>query len=969
MDTKKIDILVEALEKAGGFKYIKRIPHPNPSKGRKWIYFYNQKQIKDFKEKGVIPGEEKKSGGILAGIMEFFGIKSEDQAKERVKETYEKHKNDLGDVSLDKFSSHLNEYLSNKDKWDARLNKAPKEKKEGGAKIEKPKSESEKREMTSGQKWDTSLMKKIAEIYGGGEKKEESVKSELMSDVEKKKLEDKLKELKSLSDKFNGIIKGKKDYHPEEAKGDVRFITIGDRGYALRDFSEKEQDELYDIKNKIIKGFKNEKFDNVGFDWYNPKTNEAHFTTKTKSEKESTKISEHPDDNKSPLAESADKLDEAVKGGTNDKIFASSAEFLAIKNNEIKKKLKAANDEQEQIKKENPGWKKDEKLAIKIARLDKQIEDLTEESGKFNRGAWRDEYRKILEKKGSPGPSDINEFPEESAALLSKQSGIDFYHDEELGNKIRAKYRDSNIQVDGLRGKGFVFRVNGNVIKEEKGYEDRQFKDVKEFQKYLDKTIDDEEKERSDYEGQIKSQGWEKSKLDKTQLRVNMQSPSNPRMEPLDPKSIKGTFKVWGEDLFVHKSAQGGWAVSEKKTGLRIGKGSNQKEAIDSTKNLLAIQGKDRFKSAIETNAVKEDKKEEGSRRNPDTLSDDQIHADVLEAAKMPQKQLEKNADIVNQQIKMAEKQGKKDAIKRLEYMGATYRVAQLHKDKKMSKDEIVGLVDNGADLNRKPMKKASSQGPKIEKEHSGTYKFIEDYFKKNGKMPPALDVYKSIAGEHENEIRDYYIRLVEMEKQADNDKKRPKIEMDVIKFLIHNPNPKDDQVHKFAEKMKINPYELESVFYKLATDRAKMSVGLRKAIFSLTETLLQKGKEMPVGTVSKGRRKVAKGKWVPVGEKKEGKEKKKPEEKDKKKTEKKETHSKLSDDSINTIKTTLKKVANILASALSGRDSVQPAGAGVEEVGENVRTMGRKGSVSTKEEKTSGDTDKNKDSGGKGKK
>lgn len=41
---------------AAGHKYIKKIPNP---KGKGFIYFYNKEQIKDFKEKGTIPGEEK----------------------------------------------------------------------------------------------------------------------------------------------------------------------------------------------------------------------------------------------------------------------------------------------------------------------------------------------------------------------------------------------------------------------------------------------------------------------------------------------------------------------------------------------------------------------------------------------------------------------------------------------------------------------------------------------------------------------------------------------------------------------------------------------------------------------------------------------------------------------------------------------------------------------------------------------
>ena len=40
----------------------------------------------------------------------------------------------------------------------------------------------------------------------------------------------------------------------------------------------------------------------------------------------------------------------------------------------------------------------------------------------------------------------------------------------------------------------------------------------------------------------------------------------------------------------------------------------------------------------------------------------------------------------------------------------------------------------------------------------------------------------------------------------------------EVIAFLKENPNPSDDQVHDFAEKIKMDVHDLEKVFYGLAT-------------------------------------------------------------------------------------------------------------------------------------------------------
>lgn len=92
-----------------------------------------------------------------------------------------------------------------------------------------------------------------------------------------------------------------------------------------------------------------------------------------------------------------------------------------------------------------------------------------------------------------------------------------------------------------------------------------------------------------------------------------------------------------------------------------------------------------------------------GNYRKPNTLSDDQVYANVLEAAKIPQKKLEKNEAIIFEQLEMAREQNKdEDIIEKLDFWGVIYRVAQFHKDKKMDKDEIILLVDIGADLTRK---------------------------------------------------------------------------------------------------------------------------------------------------------------------------------------------------------------------------------------------------------------------------
>jgi len=44
-----------------------------------------------------------------------------------------------------------------------------------------------------------------------------------------------------------------------------------------------------------------------------------------------------------------------------------------------------------------------------------------------------------------------------------------------------------------------------------------------------------------------------------------------------------------------------------------------------------------------------------------------------------------------------------------------------------------------------------------------------------------------------------------------------------IIDFLKKNPNPDDEKVHDFAEKLGMEPDDLEAEFYKLATKHVKM--------------------------------------------------------------------------------------------------------------------------------------------------
>jgi len=155
--------------------------------------------------------------------------------------------------------------------------------------------------------------------------------------------------------------------------------------------------------------------------------------------------------------------------------------------------------------------------------------------------------------------------------------------------------------------------------------------------------------------------------------------------------------------------------------------------------------------------------------------------------------------------------------------------------DPKIASDIAIGRLTENPNYYDKfaKMEKANqlSIGTKIESEHKETVDFIRSYVKKNGKMPPDKEIYKHISMNHtEKEMKDYYTRLIQMEEQAKKDKKRPQIEIDVIKFLITNPNPPDSKIHAFAESKGLDPSKLETVVYQIATERAKMSTDMFKA-------------------------------------------------------------------------------------------------------------------------------------------
>jgi hypothetical protein len=59
---------------------------------------------------------------------------------------------------------------------------------------------------------------------------------------------------------------------------------------------------------------------------------------------------------------------------------------------------------------------------------------------------------------------------------------------------------------------------------------------------------------------------------------------------------------------------------------------------------------------------------------------------------------------------------------------------------------------------------KELEMGRKVEREHSGTIKWIKEYYKKHNEFPPDEEVFEKISLEHLDEFRNYYTKLKAME-------------------------------------------------------------------------------------------------------------------------------------------------------------------------------------------------------------
>jgi hypothetical protein len=90
---------------------------------------------------------------------------------------------------------------------------------------------------------------------------------------------------------------------------------------------------------------------------------------------------------------------------------------------------------------------------------------------------------------------------------------------------------------------------------------------------------------------------------------------------------------------------------------------------------------------------------------------------------------------------------------------------------------EVGGLEPEDAGLNSEDYKNDDdlaeemlSRGALEEREHKPTYDALVNYIKTTGKMMDEDEFYRSIAGDHNRKIPDYYVRLEKMEREAINE-------------------------------------------------------------------------------------------------------------------------------------------------------------------------------------------------------
>lgn len=642
------DNLFIKMNKAGGeragHKYIKRLP----KKGKKgYIYFYTKEQFKEYQKTGKIPEQHKETSGVLAGIMAFFGFKDYGKAKEKVKAEYNKHKEQFKGVSQSVFVSHLNEYLLHKDKWDARLS--------GDKKItggRKKTGITEKKKTISGgekesSKFNISIMRSIAEIYGGVKKEEkEPAKKEIIkeeneekktvadlisdrydimndyaeeeNDEKKTALKNKLtefdKEYPGIKERINNPSQYKdkgEEYDVEKHGGKKKEPTAeeikaanerigGERAkdqYAGWKGSEKKKEEKKEGKLDSIKTitvYQLSKWKDGTVTWTgSKKINEDEFTDKERFGEDGDTLwtTIKPDD------VDMDKETGKIKNWSKYRILQDKEEKKGFDSNAPEKFSKDYEDYAENVKAD---IKKNKDIAdYYLEHLQKDIK----QSGQKIKS-----IKKESQGKNITGAIAVFEKRIKDASILSKQIKeiVGEYKKEksesktplaEATEKLEAKVGEEETKEKKFEDKS----LEEQIAELEKKYEKESISKLKEMM--------ENDKRKNHHQAMkniLKKKEAEANEKEKTPVKELTKEDYPEKIKSgkimITKENIKGGFEIFDEKFFIAKGVFGNWTAFELKSGARVGGGKTIKEAMADSQHILKQQGAKNVKNAIEKN-------------------------------------------------------------------------------------------------------------------------------------------------------------------------------------------------------------------------------------------------------------------------------------------------------------------------------------------------------------------------------
>lgn len=863
---KAADSLFDSLEKARITKYIKRVPKPS---GKGYYYFYNRQQIKDYKEKGIVPKQKEGEHttartGIMAAyeaLADFFGFAgSSDEGKFRTKiqEEHTKHKSKLEGIDVSDFARYSNEYLTNKDKWDKKLSAEKKESspKAGEHKAEKKEPAGEKKESSGGSGFKLSIMRTIAGLYGNSVKSDKKV--DYQADYERIKAAikksdnpatDQLLERKTINElkmQRNGVRKEDKEALNE-------FIKKLDADYDKK-YSEKHEPKSKDDNNK------------------------------TKAQKEMEK----------PV-----KYDEFKIHDNKDNRNISFENVIVINKKDADGEYKTriyANEKD-----------------VELGRPQKTYSD-----GQFSPVSWKE--------KDSKSADNFETMPDKDKSPLATAA-----------NKLEEKVPPENA-------------------KETESSEHKML-NKKDYPESISTIVPNKEFSRG--EGGDNRQNMERI---------------------ISKKDIKGGFEIFGEKFFIAKDHYGTWQAFEPKSGLKVGgSGKTIQGAIDHSIATVKKAGAEKLKEAInrpkeklKTETIKPERqkieKQKGLKMSgmleteikdffntyPDKFPEFKKELDWYMKTQKPEKGMQFSTATYAGALQNMQESIEDGDTKRIEKY--TKEIQEYRKKNKESEDKKnnqesakIDAKDEAEETEKNMPKDDQDKYDYLKKELEESKDVVKDF----NEYDPGIQI--NVDGEQptindipfEPELLKKIVKYAEEwsgEKGSDDnvnwslvvksiakDKKKLSIAQQLANSIVENGNYFPPKItNYFDNKKKFNDVKEKLMGPKM---------------FKATQLLLSelaKAKAMPVGTISKSGKykKTADGQWTAIKHVKgDGKSEEKPAEKTDKKEEKKpEKKGGMDEEKKGVVRNALKKMATILADALSMKDVNSTAAGAVEESGEHIK-------------------------------